>query len=123
MDIEMLSRQKNQYYSEATIKNYQKDLTDIIFDYSTSSECEIILPLINYPGYVAQNQNRQRICIKENNNHMIVIPLPKGDGSIKIHYKGLIAFKVADYISLASLLAFIFYIIRIYKRNSWNKLI
>lgn len=122
-DIKALINQNNRYYSNAIINNYQKKLTDISFDYYAKTDSDIILPLMNYPGYIATNQFDETLKIQENNNHMMVIHLPKGTGSVKIHYRGLPAFKIADYISLTSLLVFIFYILQTHRQNNWNKLI
>lgn len=122
-DIASLINQKNHYHSNAIINNYQKKSTNISFDYYAKNDSEIILPLMNYPGYIVTNQAEENIKIQENKNHMMVIPLPKGNGKIRIHYEGLFAFKIADFVSLASLLIIIYYVFLIHKHNNWNKLI
>ena len=122
-DITSLFSQKNRFYSNAVITNYQKELTNISFEYYAKNDSEIILPLMNFPGYIATNQFEENIKIQENQNHMMVILLPKGNGKIRIHYEGLFAFKIADFVSLASLLIIIYYVFLIHKHNNWNKLI
>lgn len=121
-NVVILFEQGNRYITDATIPYYKKELTTITFDYSTLHDTNITLPLINYPGYIAKNQAGQELSIKENHNHMIVIPLPEGNGHVKVHYEGLLLFKITDYISLFSLLVLIYYIICIHKRNNWHKL-
>ena len=118
----ILSKQNNRYFTNAFITNYQKRTTTISFNYSAKDDTEIVLPLMNYPGYIATNQTGDTVKINENANHMMIILLPKGNGQINIHYKGLCAFKIADYLSLISLLLFLICIIRIHKHNNWNKL-
>lgn len=122
MDVMKLSKQGNRYISDADISNYQKNISNISFSYRTKTDTKIILPLVNYPGYVASDQSGRKIKIEENDNHMIVIPLAKGSGSIKVWYKGLPLFRVADYISLISAIIFLCSLIGIYRRNDCNRL-
>lgn len=122
-NVVTLVEQGNRYITDATIANYKKELTTITFDYSTLHDTDITLPLMNYPGYIVKGQDGQELSIKENHNHMIVIPLSAGNGHVKVHYEGLQLFKITDYISLFSFLILIYFIIRIYKRNDWHKLI
>lgn len=110
------------YTSNANIYNYKKHLNDITFSYQATKESEITIPLINYPGYIATNLEGKQIQIKEGYNHMIVIPLPRGNDSIHVYYKGLLLFKLADYISLLSLIMLVCCIIKIQKQQSWHKL-
>lgn len=122
-NIKSLSKQNNRYFTNALITNYQKRTTDVYFNYSAKDDTVIVLPLMNYPGYIATNETGEKIAISENANHMMVIHLPKGNSRISIHYEGLHTFKIADYVSLASLLIFIFFIIQTYRKKSWNKLV
>ena len=96
-------------------------MTNISFDYSTETDTGITLPLMNYPGYIAENQDGIKIKLQENNNHMIIIPLQKGKGEIRVFYAGLTIFKIADYISLLSLLVLIYYTIFCYKHRKLNR--
>ncbi len=108
-----LKKQGNRYISDAVITNYNKSLTAISFTYQTTKPAKIILPLVNYPGYTAINQRGRRIPLqKKGTNRMIVVPLTKGKGNIKVYYKGLPIFKAADYISLVSILLVVCFAIR-----------
>lgn len=104
MNINELLNQGNHYISDATIKSYEKKGTAISFSYSAKTNSVITLPLIHYPGYVAEDQPGRKIEIKENNNHMIMLNLPEGNGAVKVWYKGLILFAVADYLSAFSVI-------------------
>ena len=119
----MLFQQGNHYTSSAIIYNYQKNLTNISFTYQATKDSEITIPLINYPGYVATNHEGKRLQIKEGYNHMIVIPLAKGIGTINVYYKGVLLFKLSDYISLSALLVYIYNILQIQKLKNWHKLL
>ena len=109
MDVAALYKQGNSYITDAKITDWRKSLTDISFSYETSTDTLITLPLINYPGYVATNQTGVNISISENYNHMITLLLPKGKGHINLKYKGQLSFKVADFISVATLSALLAY--------------
>lgn len=108
-----LLRQGNRYISDAVITNYTKNLTTISFTYQTTKPANIILPLVNYPGYIAVDQYGNRIPLqKKDSNRMIVVPLTEKYGHIKVFYKGLPIFKVADYISFVSILLIVCIVIR-----------
>lgn len=105
MKLKDLLKQGNRYISDAVITNYNKNLTTITFTYQTTKPAKIILPLVNYPGYIAVDQYGNHIPLqKKDSNHMIVVPLTEKNGQIKVFYKGLPIFRVADYISFFSIL-------------------
>ncbi len=109
MDITALYKQGNNFVTEAKITDWEKTLTDISFAYETPNDTVITLPLINYPGYVAASQSGNILSITENSNHMMTLKLPKGNGQINIKYEGLLSFKIADFLSVATLSAIIMY--------------
>lgn len=109
MDVIALYKQGNNYLTDAKITDWKKTLTDISFTYEAPTDTKIILPLINYPGYIATNQAGINMPITESNNHMMIVQLPKGYGQINIKFKGLFSFKVADYLSVTTLSAIIVY--------------
>lgn len=113
---------KNQYVSEAVIYNWRKILTSVSFSYSANKNSTITLPLVNYPGYVAENQTGEAVPVQENSNHMIMIRLPKGEGAVKVYYTGLIVFKIADYITLISIVILLCSISLIQKQKLWGKI-
>ena len=117
IEIARIIEHGNHYVSNAKITNWKKENTTISFSYLAENNSEIILPLINFPGYTAIDQNGNCFLINENDNHMMVITLPKGNGNIKVFYKGLTIFKVADYISLFSLVALLYSSFRYLKKQ------
>ena len=96
-------------------------LTTVSFSYSAKENSIITLPLVNYPGYVAVNQTGEDIPVQENNNHMVMIRLPEGEGAVKVYYNGLTLFKIADYMSLISLVVLLCSISFFQKQKMWRK--
>ena len=123
MNVKELFAMKNQYISEAVIYDWRKSLTTVSFSYSAKENSIITLPLVNYPGYVAVNQTGEDIPVQENNKHMVMIRLPEGEGAVKVYYDGLPLFKIADYISLISLVILLYSISLIQKQKMWGKLL
>ena len=115
-NIFKLLEQGNRYISNATIYIYNKKRTNISFAYKATKNSEIVLPLIHYPGYAAVDQVGKKVMIEENDNQMILIKLPEGNGSIQLRYEGLILFTVADCLSAITLICFIVFIL--YHRRS-----
>ena len=122
MSPEILFQQGNHYITKAHITQWEKISTSITFSYQADEDSEIILPLVNYPGYEAKDQYGNLIQLFESHNRMIVIHLPQGNGSIKVYYKGILLFRVADYVSLTSLLVISVWLIRVHMRKKWNYL-
>ena len=121
MDLERLFAMNDHYKSNAEIFDWQKKLTTVSFSYFAKEDSAITLPLVNYPGYIAKNQNGDQVGIAENKNHMIVIVLPKGEGKISVSYQGLLLFKVADFISLLTLCLLTFYFLNTVHRQNFYK--
>lgn len=121
MNVKELFAMQNQYISEAVIYDWRKILTSVSFSYSAKENSTITLPLVNYPGYVAINQTGEDITVKENGNHMIMIRLPEGEGNVKVFYAGLTVFKIADYMTVISLVILLCSISLIQKQKLWRK--
>ena len=58
---------------------------------------------------------------QENNNHMVMIRLPEGEGAVKVYYTGLTVFKIADYVTLFSLVVLLCSISFVQKQKMWGK--
>ena len=125
IDKQKLFEQGDRYISDGIISNYSKSGTNISFFYKTENknESKIILPLVNYPGYIATDNTGRAVNIEESDNHMMQLALPEGSGKIKIWYKGLPLFVVADYISLFSTLGFLIFAYLVRKNKYWNRFI
>lgn len=121
MNVKELFAMNNQYISEAVIYDWRKSLTTVSFSYSAKENSIITLPLVNYPGYVAVNQIGEDIPVQENNNHLVMIRLPEGEGAVKVYYNGLTLFKIADYVTLFSLVVLLCSISLIQKQKLWSK--
>lgn len=121
MNVKELFAMKNQYSSEVVIYDWRKLLTTVSFSYFAKEDSTITLPLVNYPGYVAVNQTGEDIPVEENNNHMVMIRLPEGEGAVKVYYDGLTLFKIADYMTLFSLVVLLCSISFIQKQKMWRK--
>lgn len=123
MDIKKLVEQGDHYISNAVISNYHKDGTNISFSYLAESDSKIILPLVNYPGYLAVDQTGKEIAIFENDNHMMEFFLPRGQGEILLKYAGLNLFNLADFVSLITFVFFCSVSIRQFKHKRRSRLI
>ena len=122
MDVAALYRLGDSYISDAKITDWRKNLTDISFSYKIEShDTTITLPLINYPGYTAINHTGKSIPITEDDNHMMVIPLPKGNGEISIQFNPK-PFQAADAVTLITTIILIYQIGLLNTRKKWNKL-
>lgn len=125
IDKQKLFEQGDRYISDGIIRNYSKSGTNISFSYKTENKnrSKIILPLVNYPGYIATDNMGRAVNIEESGNHMMQLSLTEGEGKIKIWYKGLPLFAVADYISLFSTLGFLIFAYLVRKNKYWNRFI
>ena len=122
MDVAALYRLGDSYISDAKITDWRKNLTDISFSYKIEShDTTITLPLINYPGYTAINHTGKSIPITEDDNHMMVIPLPKGNGEISIQFNPK-PFQAADAVTLITTIILIYQMGLLNTRKKWNKL-
>jgi len=123
IDKQKLLERGNCYISDGIISNYSKSGTNISFSYKAKNISKIILPLVNYPGYIATDNTGRAVSIEESDNHMMQLTLTEGSGEIKIWYKGLPLFAVADYISLFSTLGFLIFAYLVRKNKYWNRFI
>ena len=123
IDKQKLFEQGNRYISDGIISNYSKSGTNISFSYKTKNKSKIILPLVNFPGYIAVDNTGREVNIEENGNHMMQLSLTEGSGEIKIWYKGLPLFAVADSISLVSTMGVLILISFVHKNRYWNRLL
>ena len=123
MKINELLVQGDRYISDAIIRNFNKKGTTISFSYNAKQNSEITLPLLKYPGYTAEDQTGKKIVIGENDNHMILIKLPKGTGTVKVWYKGLVLFTVSDYLTLFTVAGLMFCLYCYYWRKDKKDLI
>jgi len=96
---------------DISISNFTKQGTHISFDYSADTNQTVTLPLYHYIGYVAE-LNGEATEILNGDNHLIMLSLPAGQGTVSVHYAGFWYYTVANLVSLGTalaLLAWVFY--------------
>lgn len=107
---------------DISVIQYIKDGTTIHFTYEVNEECGktayVDLPLMNYWGYVAYNENNEPLDIKTNKNGNMQLILQQ-DGNIhdiNIYFKEPVACRISEFLS-----AFILVIYIIYKKKFTNE--
>ena len=108
------------------IKNYKKSYTNITFNYegSNNNEVSLTLPLYNYPGYSVLLNGSERLETYSGDNHLLALKLPQKiySGSVSVVYKGLWYFRIADIISLISVLVIVeFYLLSYLKKRKIDR--
>ena len=90
---------------------------NVFVNYSnnTNDNTYIEVPLLNYYGYTAVDQNNNTLKIINGDNNIIRINLKNEKGSIKVYYKGTFIQKISLILSIISSIGFFFYLI--YKRK------
>ncbi|MDD6203115.1 MAG: 6-pyruvoyl-tetrahydropterin synthase-related protein [Lachnospiraceae bacterium] len=105
------------------IWDYQKDGTKAFYRYSTSSQGQYIeVPFLAYKGYVARDENGEKIKIHKESDSCNRIRIELiGDGeehSVSISFEGYWFMTLANFISLAALVTLVaWYIIKKSKRR------
>lgn len=93
---------------------------------NTSKDAYIDFPALNYPGYVARDENGQKLEIMNGENYAVRVLLPRGyQGQISVKYQGLLLWHILDVFSVA---AFFFFLwkekyLRFQKRITGEKVI
>ena len=64
----------------------------------------IEVPLLYYPGYSAKDNNGNKLETEDGTNHVLRINLQNGTDTVKIKYSGLWSFKLADAVTILTLL-------------------
>ena len=110
---EMKNREGNilgpdDFYSDAWIYNAKKQGTTISFSYEASKDSVAQMPLFYWPGYVAVDGMGKELTVRPGEHHFMEVLLPKGAGTVHMHYAGLWFFRLFDAISLVSLVAFVY---------------
>ncbi len=107
----------NKYITSSSsiyINDYEKNGSKIVLNYNSLVDNGYIeVPLLYYPGYVATDENGNKLNITKGTNNVIRIELnePKS-GTITVDYKEKPIYIFADVISLFSIFAYLIYIIK-----------
>lgn len=64
------------------------------------------MPLFYYPGYVAKINGEARMIQRGENNVVRVLLLPGDSGELRVHYRGKILWRCAEWVSLLSVLGY-----------------
>ncbi len=97
----------NDIYSIARIYNTVKTGTHLSFSYDAPENCTVQVPLFYWPGYTAVNQLHEKLSVHSAENHIMEVNLPQGSGTVQINYTGPWFFRLADVVSMLSLILFI----------------
>ena len=95
--------------------DFDKKGKKVIVNYQNNNydDTYIEVPLLNYYGYYAYDQNGNKLKIKNGYNNIIRITnIPKDSGKITVYYKGTSIQKYSIIISVISFIGLIIYIFR-----------
>ena len=98
--------------SAVRILSYDKNGTNIELEISGAADGKYIeVPLLYYPGYSAKTGNGERLTTELGKNNVLRVNLKNSADKVKIKYGGNILFKLADIVSLLTVLfiAFVIY--------------
>ncbi len=88
--------------------DYEKDRTNVNVTLSGATKGSWIeVPLLWYPGYQAKDNLGNRLEIIDGDNHVLRVLLEDGSSQVRISYIGLWYFRVAEFISLATIVWFV----------------
>ena len=105
------------------VVEYKKDDLQIDMTYQAEGMQEqqyIDFPLIHYMGYQAVDENENELAIQTSDSGTIRIPV-QTDGekhTIRIEYRHPRMFRIAEWISLATLVGFVAYVVR--RKNDYS---
>ena len=99
----------------------EKKGNDVLVKYSNnnSKDTYIDVPLLNYYGYTAIDQNNKKLKIINGDNNIIRVNLEDENGSVVVYYKGTFIQKISLILSIISTIGLIIYL---YRRKDLLKL-
>jgi len=102
--------------TNVNISSYSKNGLEIVLSCENKSleEGYILLPLLCYKGYHAySNSNKEELLVTAGDNNRLLVIVPAGfEGQLLVKYKASILWRLADWMSLACIIAFAFAAIR-----------
>ena len=97
---------------DVQMMRYSKDGTRITAEIAAQSDAVLTLPLIGFDGYKAKLNEEELQWIRGENNRLSVL-LPAGaHGELCVWFEGKMAWKLADAVSLISMIGFVVYALR-----------
>lgn len=89
----------------ANITSYEKSGTNITLEVSGARGGSYVeVPLLYYPGYVAKDNNSDKLDVSAGENNVLRVMLNNGTSTVKIKYSSPIKFRVGDIITFITLL-------------------
>ena len=76
---------------------------------NTTTDAYVEVPLLYYPGYKATTESGEKLETSYGNNNVMRINIKNNTGNIKVKYTGFIYFRIAELISLLTLLWLVFW--------------
>lgn len=103
-----LTPEKYETSGSVNITEHRKSGTNIELKLSDAGSGDYIeVPLLYYPGYTARDENGNKLEVTDGANHVMRVNLDDRVQSVKIKYSGFWFFKIADIISLITVLGMI----------------
>lgn len=104
-----------QYY------DYKRGDSKVSLQYSIpeqQSSAYIDVPITYYPGYIAYiNESQADVVCSEEGVVRVLLPQNLVDGTLSVQYEECLLYKIADMISLISIITFLIFIIRQFQKN------
>ncbi|MBR0366044.1 MAG: hypothetical protein IJH94_04510 [Clostridia bacterium] len=80
---------------------------DLSLEGASSDSSWVEVPLLYYPGYLAKNDRGERLNTYFGTNNVLRIQLTDGTTAVKLRYKGFLAFKLANLITMLTIAAWV----------------
>lgn len=107
-DSKKLTPEKYETNGSVSVVEHNKSGTNIGLKLSNANAGDYVeVPLLYYPGYTAKDENGNKLEVTDGENHVMRIYLDHGTEFVKIKYSGFWYFKIADIISLLTVLGMI----------------
>ena len=104
-NADRLTAEKYETSDGVKVDSYYKSGTNIEAEVSGAKNGSYIeVPLLYYPGYSAKDNNGNKLETEDGTNHVLRINLQNGTDTVKIKYSGLWSFKLADAVTILTLL-------------------
>lgn len=104
-NADRLTAEKYETSDGVKVDSYYKSGTNIEAEISGAKNGSYIeVPLLYYPGYSAKDNNGNKLETEDGTNHVLRINLQNGTDTVKIKYSGLWSFKLADAVTILTLL-------------------
>ena len=94
------------------ITSYEKHGTKIKFAANLPDKTAVQVPLLYYYFYRATDEQGHELPLIENENHIMRVIVPEGTHEVTIQYVGQNSWRVAEFISLVALVAFIWLMLK-----------